>query len=138
MQAVPQGGNEAVLKRGTLLQAYLRDREKKLRARTARPRSQSENRRIRAPVAREAEGEAYLRRTRESVPVLLREGRPAEGRHRRKSPGSARAALGQRSRAAGFCCDPRAGQAGCSARPCPCEWQESQYSFVPGCRGARG
>ncbi len=68
----------------------------------ARPRPQGQDGRLRRAAAREAEGQAHLRRAREPVPPLLRGGGPAEGHHGRPAAADARAPARQRRLPAGL------------------------------------
>ena len=77
LPAVPARGHEAVPQGRALLHGQVRDREAQRAARPARPAAQGEDGRLRRAAAREAEGQAHLRRAREPVPPLLRGGRPA-------------------------------------------------------------
>ena len=65
-------------------------------ARTARQDAQAEAGRLRPAAAREAEGQAHLRRARGPVPPLLRDGRPHARHHRRDAAAAARAPARQR------------------------------------------
>src|SRR5919197_4895842 len=73
VQAVSPRGTEAVPQGRALPDRQVRRRAALLPARRARPRA-AEAVRVPRPAAREAEGEALLRRAREAVPHVLREG----------------------------------------------------------------
>ena len=75
MPTVPPRGDEAVPQGRALLHREVRDREAQHAARPARPPAQGQDGRLRRAAAREAEGQAHLRRARRSVPPLLRAGR---------------------------------------------------------------
>ncbi len=61
------------------------------------------------PPAREAEGQALLRRAGAAVPPLLRNGRTDQGQHRRRADEPARTPAGQRRASPGLRPEPRAG-----------------------------
>ena len=82
LPALPPGADEAVSEGRPLLQGEVRDRAPRLSAGPARPAPWPEDPGLRAPAAREAEGQAHLRHAGAPVPHLLREGRPQEGHHR--------------------------------------------------------
>src|SRR4029079_8881163 len=93
---VPSRGDEAVPERGALLHREVRDREAHLPARAARQDAEGEARRLRPAAAREAEGQAHLRRAGRPVPPLLRERRADARDHRRDAAAAPRAAARQR------------------------------------------
>ena len=77
LPAVPARRHEALPEGRALLHGEVRDREAQPAARAARQAAQGEAGRLRPAAAREAEGQAHLRRAREPVPPLLRDGGPA-------------------------------------------------------------
>src|SRR5713101_7968768 len=90
---MPARRNEAVPQRGALLFREVRYRKAQLRSRAAwQEQEDEEDRGIRAAASREAEGAAYLRRSRNSVSEQLRKGHHDEGHRRRQHAGAARAA----------------------------------------------
>src|SRR5260370_40914280 len=68
---VPPGRAEAVFERPTLLYGEVRHREAQLRAGAARAVAAPEGRRIRPPIAREAEGQAHVRAAGAPISQLL-------------------------------------------------------------------
>ena len=105
-EALPQGR--------ALLHREVRDREAQLPARPARQVAQGEDRRLRHAAAREAEGQAHLRRARGPVPPVLRGGGADARHHRRDAAAAAGAPARQRRLPLGFATS-RA--AGAPARP---------------------
>ena len=94
---------------------------------------------LRCPAAREAEGQAHLRRARGPVPPLLRAGRAAPGHHRRDAAPAARAAPGQRRLPARARDVARAGAPARPPRALPGERPEGRRAVVLGAgRGRRG
>src|SRR5947209_17426075 len=99
VQAVPPGRPEAVPQGRALPDRQVRRRASLLSAGRARSRADAPER-VPGPAAREAEGQALLRRAREAVPDLLPEGLPSARDHRREPPADARVPLRQRARPA--------------------------------------
>src|SRR5919112_2078597 len=94
VQAMPPRGREALPEGRALPDGQVRRRAAHLPA--GRPRSRPpEAVRVPPPAAREAEGPPLLRRPREAVRQLLRQGEPPTGRHRREPAPSARVAARQ-------------------------------------------
>ncbi len=88
--------------------------------------------------AREAEGQAHLRRARAAVPGLLQGGRPAQGHHRREPAGDARAAARQRRLQPRLRLVAGAGAAARAPRSHPGGRQEGDHPVVSRCaRGRR-
>ena len=85
VQAVPPRGPEAVPQGRALPDRQVRRRAPLLPAGRPRPRA-PEAVRVPRPAAREAEGPPLLRRAREAVPQLLRQGLAPAGHHRREPP----------------------------------------------------
>src|SRR5262245_54637266 len=75
LQSLSARDDEAVPQGGKLLHREVRDREAQLPAGAARQDAEGEAGRLRPAAAREAEGQAHLRRARGSVPPLLRDRR---------------------------------------------------------------
>src|SRR6187431_2498722 len=96
LPSVPPRGDEAVPQGGALLLGEVRDREAQLPTGAARQDAEGEARRLRPAAAREAEGQAHLRRARGPVPRLLRGGRARTRDHRRDAAAAARASARQR------------------------------------------
>ena len=85
VQAVPSRRAEALPQGRALPDRQVRRRASRLPARRPRPRP-PEAVRVPRAAAREAEGAALLRRAREAVPQLLREGDQPARHHRREPP----------------------------------------------------
>src|SRR6201992_1469797 len=98
VQAVPPRGAEAVPQGRALPDGQVRRRAPLIPAWRARPRTH-ETERVPRAAAREAEGQALLRRARAPVRGLLREGLAPAGNHRREPARAAREPARQRARA---------------------------------------
>src|SRR5262249_30150002 len=135
--AVPARGHEALPEGRAVLHGQVRDREAQRGAGTARAGAQSEARGIRRTVAREAEGQAHLRRARESVPPLLRSGRSDEGHHGRAAAPDVGAPARQRRLPAWLRDVAAAGAPARAPWPFHGQRQEGRHSVLLGPHGRR-
>ena len=92
----------------------------------------AEDGRLRRAVAREAEGQAHLRRARGSVPRLLRTGGAHAGHHRRDAAAAARAAARQRRLPPRLRHVAAAGAAACAPWPLPGQREEGRHPVLLG------
>ena len=99
VQAVPPRGAEAVPQGRALPHRQVRRRAPLVSARRPRSRAHAPER-VPRPAAREAEGAPLLRREREAVPHLLRQGHAPARRDRREPAADAREPARQRARPA--------------------------------------
>ena len=138
LSPLPPRRHEAVPQGRALLHRQVRDREAQHPARPAWQVAQGEDRRLRHPAAREAEGQAHLRRAREPVPPLLRVGGPPPRRHRRDAAAVARDAPRQRRLPPRLRHLAPAGAAAGAARALPDQRQEGRHPVLRGQDGRRG
>src|SRR5581483_8232069 len=132
LPALPPRGDEAVPQRGTLLHGEVRDREAQLPPGTAREDAEGEARRLRVAAAREAEGQAHLRRARRSVPRLFRRSGTHAWDHGRDAAPVAGTPVGQRDLPARARDVAAAGAAAGASRALPGERQEGRHPVVLG------
>ena len=126
-------GAEALSQGRALLHRQVRHRAAQLSARPARPGAR-EVLRVRPAAAREAEGEAHVRRARAAVPPLLHDRRARARHHRRDPAAAARAAPRQHGLPHGVRDLARRGAAARAPRPLPGQRPQGQHSVVPAAR----
>src|SRR5579862_7369189 len=132
MPAVPPRGDEVVPQGRALLYRKVRDRKAQLCARTAWQDAETKAGGLWRATAREAEGQAHLRRPGRAVPALLRAG-GADARHyRRDAAAAARTPTRQRRLPHRLGDIPPAGAAARAPRTLYGERPEGGYSVVLG------
>ena len=131
LSALPARRPEALPQGRALLHGQVRHRAPQLPARPARPGPRRSSPST-AAAAREAEGQAHVRRARAPVPPLLRDGRALARHHRRDAAPAARAPARQHGLPDGLRDLARRGAPAGAPRPLHGQRPQGEHPVVPG------